>query len=158
MMMMMKYAKGVLYMKKWVAMLLTLVLIVGMLCACGSANNSNNSNSNTENATPTNTPIPETPTPSPTPTPTPIYYFKCDFDSAPEGLLLNQFRRHQIDFGKALRRLAHGKTDDFCKPVEILSDFFGIDLAADFDGAERVQVVHVHLQLLAEEGVHVLDR
>lgn len=74
---------------KKLALLLTLVLIVGMLCACGSANNSNNSNSNTENATPTNTPIPETPTPSPTPTPTPIYYFKCDFDSAPEGLLLN---------------------------------------------------------------------
>ena len=81
---------------KKTALLLTLVLIVGLLSACGSA--SNNSTTTTDptatptTAQPTNTPTPapptDTPTPSPSPTPDPNCFFKCDFDSAPEGLLL----------------------------------------------------------------------
>ena len=76
-------------MKKF-ALLLTLLLVVGMLAACGSANNTPSDSGTTP--APTNTPteaLPtDTPTPSPTPTPDPNCYFKSDFDSAPEGLLL----------------------------------------------------------------------
>lgn len=75
---------------KKIALLLTLVLIVGMLSACGSANNtpSDSGSTPTTAATPTPEGPTSTPTPSPTPTPDPNCYFKCDFDSAPEGLLL----------------------------------------------------------------------
>ena len=75
---------------KKIALLLTLLLVVGMLAACGSANNTPSDSGTTP--APTNTPteaLPtDSPTPSPTPTPDPNCYFKSDFDSAPEGLLL----------------------------------------------------------------------
>ena len=75
---------------KKIALLLTLVLIVGMLAACGSANNTPSDSGTTPTTPPaTNTPAPtDSPTPSPTPTPDPNCYFKSDFDTAPEGLLL----------------------------------------------------------------------
>ncbi|MBP5489468.1 MAG: hypothetical protein J6Y10_02575 [Lachnospiraceae bacterium] len=75
---------------KKIALLLTLVLIVGMLSACGSANNtpSDSGSTPTTAATPTPEGPTNTPTPSPTPTPDPNCFFKCDFDSAPEGLFL----------------------------------------------------------------------
>ena len=76
-------------MKKF-ALLLTLLLVVGMLAACGSANNTPSDSGTTP--APTNTPteaLPtDTPTPSPSPTPDPNCYFKSDFESAPDGLLL----------------------------------------------------------------------
>ena len=79
---------------KKIALLLTLVLIVSMLSACGSANNTP-SDSGT---TPTDVPNTPTPTSTPTPTPTPeTIYFKSDFDSAPEGLLLEDKDAATVD-------------------------------------------------------------
>lgn len=79
---------------KKIALLLTLVLLVGMLSACGSANNTSSDSGTTPKAEqPTNTPTEaaptNTPTPSPTPTPDPNTYFKSDFDSAPFGKLMD---------------------------------------------------------------------
>jgi hypothetical protein len=77
-------------MRKFLALMLTVVCVVGLLCACGPAKN----NTTEEAVTPTSTPTPaptNTPTPSPTPTPDPNCFFKSDFDSMPVGQVVDAY-------------------------------------------------------------------
>ena len=77
-------------MRKFLALLLTVVCVVGLLSACGAAKN--NTTEPTAVPTATNTPAPtNTPTPSPTPTPDPNCFFKCDFDSKPVGQVVDAY-------------------------------------------------------------------
>jgi len=77
-------------MRKFLALLLTVVCVVGLLSACGDAKN--NTSEPTAAPTATNTPAPtNTPTPSPTPTPDPNTFFKCDFDSKPIGQVVDAY-------------------------------------------------------------------
>ncbi len=76
-------------MRKFLALFLTVVCIVGLLSACGNA-----SDNKTESTTPTATATPaptNTPTPSPTPTPDPNCFFKSDFDSKPVGQVVDAY-------------------------------------------------------------------
>lgn len=77
-------------MKKFLALMLTVVCLVSLLAACGDAKNT----TPTDNVTPSPTATPEptsTPTPTPTPTPDPNCFFKCDFDSKPVGLVADNY-------------------------------------------------------------------
>ncbi|MBO4627448.1 MAG: hypothetical protein J5645_05695 [Lachnospiraceae bacterium] len=77
-------------MRKFLALMLTVVCVVGLLCACGPAKN--NTTEETVTPTATSTPAPtNTPTPSPTPTPDPNCFFKCDFDSKPVGQVVDAY-------------------------------------------------------------------
>ena len=84
-------------MKKKLIFLLTMVLLIGILAACGDATKNDtpadptaapSTPTPTEGPAATDTPTP-TPTPSPIPTPDPNCFFKCDFDSAPIGQVID---------------------------------------------------------------------
>ena len=74
-----------------------------------------------------------------------------------EDLLLDEIGRHQVDLDRARPRAAQRQSDHLAQGEELLADLLGAGASPDRHVDEGVEVVDIHLELLAEEGVHVWD-